>query len=71
MNKNFDASRTDGSPLFCLVCENEIRDGHWFARLPMEPGQVAMCRPRCMEVFLQDRESFVRKFAASMVAARS
>jgi len=68
MNLNFDAVRTDGAPLYCVVCEKEIRDGLWFARIRLGHGRVAMCRPRCVEVFLQDRERYARKFAASLAA---
>ena len=61
MTKNFDANSRDGAPLCCVVCEREIPGGNWFARVKLGNGRVALCRPRCTELFAEDPERFVAR----------
>jgi hypothetical protein len=64
MKRNYDAA--GGSlPLNCIVCDRVIPDGNWFARIKLGQSRVAMCRPRCVEVFLDDRETYARKFSST------
>jgi hypothetical protein len=50
--RNFDASRSDGAAVSCYYCGRVIVDGNWFARVKFGSGQVALCRPDCVELFL-------------------
>jgi hypothetical protein len=59
--KNYDASKTDGTPLYCIMCEREIPDRNWFARIPLGDCRVAVCRPACAEMFLDNREACAQK----------
>ena len=59
--KNYDASKTDGSPLHCLWCEREIPGANWFARIRLGDWRVALCSPQCVEKFLANREDCARK----------
>ena len=61
----FDASGRTGQPLNCIVCEREIVDDNWFARIKAGPWRVVMCRPRCVEIFLENRESCLRRLNGS------
>ena len=63
--KNYDATKTDGIPLYCIFCEREIPGGNWFARLPLGDSRVAVCRPGCAEKFLENREACARKIGLS------
>jgi hypothetical protein len=63
--KHFDASGNNGAPLNCIVCEREIRDGNWFARIKVGEHRVALCRPRCVEAFLDDPERCAWRFHTS------
>jgi hypothetical protein len=65
MNKNYDAAGGSSLPLHCIVCDRVISDGNWFARIKLGQGRVAMCRPRCVEDFLDNREACTRKCSAS------
>ena len=40
----------------CFACAREIRDDHWFARIKLGDRRVLFCRPRCVEVFLEDQK---------------
>jgi hypothetical protein len=51
--RNFDATRSDGAPLNCYYCGRVIADGNWFARVKFGGGQVVLCRPGCVELFLE------------------
>jgi len=59
--KNYDASKTDGTPICCIRCDREIPGGNWFARFQVGDIHVAVCRPWCMEKFLEDRETYAKK----------
>ena len=59
--KNFDAMNPSGGPLNCIVCEREISGGNWFARIKLGDIRVALCRPWCVEKFLDDRTVYARK----------
>ena len=50
--RNFDASRSDGAPLNCYQCGKLIVENKWFARINFRGGHVALCRPGCVELFL-------------------
>lgn len=51
--KNFDATRSNDAPLHCYYCGRAIADGNWFARVKLGDGRVALCRPVCVELFLE------------------
>jgi hypothetical protein len=59
--KNFDANTRDGHPLHCLVCEKEIPGGNWFARIKLGAHRVAMCKPRCMEIYCDQPDFFAAR----------
>lgn len=61
MNANYDAASQNGAPLRCVVCDDEIPNGNWFARIKLGNGRVACCRPFCVEKFLRDRDAYARK----------
>ncbi len=42
--------------MVCSWCGKEIRDGHWFARLPEHSRSLIFCCPRCLEKYLQRSE---------------
>jgi ribosomal protein L24E len=48
-----NAPATDEEATTCFFCGKEIPSGQWFARLPHESRRVIFCRPRCLELFLQ------------------
>ena len=50
--KNFDATRASRAPLYCHACGRLIAGGNWFARIKLGDGRAALCRPRCVERFL-------------------
>ncbi|MGN6554312.1 MAG: hypothetical protein ACTHLW_11400 [Verrucomicrobiota bacterium] len=54
--KNYDATQPNGTPLHCIMCEREIPDGKWFARIKLGNMRVGICRPWCTELFLKQRE---------------
>jgi hypothetical protein len=56
---NFDATKPNG--VCCLVCEHEIANGNWFARIRVGNQRVAFCRPRCTEKFLDERERYAAR----------
>jgi hypothetical protein len=56
--KNFDASGNDGAPVNCLVCERLIPEDTWFARFKVADCPVLFCKPRCVEIFLDNRERY-------------
>ena len=62
--KNFNANAPDGAPLCCIVCEKEIPGGNWFARVKLGNGRVALCRPRCVELFAEHPERFAGRASA-------
>ena len=41
------------APLHCYYCDRAIVDGNWFARVKLGEGRVALCRPVCVELFLE------------------
>ena len=51
--KNFDATRSNDAPLHCYYCGRAIAGGNWFARVKLGDGRVALCRPVCVELFLE------------------
>ena len=51
--KNFDATRPNDAPLHCYYCGRVIAGGNWFARIKLGGGSVALCRPSCVELFLE------------------
>jgi hypothetical protein len=53
MSRNFYADNAGNTPC-CIVCERQIIDNQWFARLPFGDGRVVVCRPDCVEKFLDD-----------------
>jgi hypothetical protein len=61
MNQNFYADNKDGKTPCCVVCERLIPDGAWFARLPLGDHWVAVCRPYCLEVFLDAKPECTAK----------
>ena len=63
--KNYDATKTDGTPLYCICCDREIPGGNWFARLLIGEIRVAVCRPLCMEKFLENRDACANKIGAA------
>lgn len=64
--KNFDATSSNNSdPLYCIVCEQKIPDGNWFARIPIGERRVAMCRPRCAELFIEHRAQCLARLERS------
>lgn len=56
---NFDATESDGAPVNCYYCGRVIMDGNWFARVKFGNGWVALCRPNCVELFLERPEQCV------------
>jgi hypothetical protein len=51
--------------LNCLTCERQILDGTWFARIKVGDHRVVFCRPRCVEIFLDDSERYARRIPES------
>jgi hypothetical protein len=51
--KHFDATRSNEAPLHCYYCGRPIVDGNWFARIKLGEGRIAICRPDCIELFLE------------------
>lgn len=68
--KNFDASEETSTPLHCLVCEREIPDGNWFARIKLGNRRVAFCRPWCIETYLDGPERYVWRLETSLAASK-
>ncbi len=60
MNRNFYVDR-DGKTPCCIYCEKLIPDGRWFARFPFGVGWVSVCRPYCLEKFLDTKSECARK----------
>ena len=58
MNQNFYADNKDGKTCGCVVCERTIPDGAWFARFPLGDHWVAVCRPYCLEKFLDAKSDY-------------
>lgn len=38
----------------CFYCGKIIPDQNWFARIPHNSQRVLFCRPRCVELFLEE-----------------
>jgi len=57
------ATDPGGPPSCCLKCGRRIVDDNWFARIKLEDRRVVFCRPRCLELFLDDRERARRQAA--------
>jgi hypothetical protein len=57
----YDASNPDASKVRCAVCDNEIRGGHWFARIRHEELVVALCCPLCTETFEGNPHAYTRR----------
>lgn len=51
--KTVEADENDKESARCFNCEQEIKDGRWFARIKWGNGRVLFCRPRCVEMFLE------------------
>ena len=66
MNKNFYADSLGKTS--CIVCEREIPDGNWFARVRFGDGRVAFCRPFCMEKFLENQGTYAAKLGLTWLA---
>jgi hypothetical protein len=58
--KQFDANQANGA-LHCLACERALVDEAWFARIKLGKRRAVFCRPRCVEVFLDEPEKFARR----------
>lgn len=69
--KNFDATRSDLVPLYCYYCGRLIVDGNWFARIKLGDGRVALCRPGCVELFLEHPEHCVGAEGGSMAQSET
>lgn len=52
MNPN-DPSSSDDEPSQCFFCGKAIVPGQWFARFKQGGRLVIFCRPRCVELFLE------------------
>jgi|HubBroStandDraft_1064217.scaffolds.fasta_scaffold975061_2 hypothetical protein len=61
MQSNYDATDVGKAPLRCIACERVIPDGKWFARFRLEGSRVAVCRPYCMEKFLDNEDTYATK----------
>ena len=61
--KHFNATERNGAWLNCLACEREIPENAWFARIKLGERRVVFCRPRCVELFLDDPERFAGRIA--------
>jgi len=48
-----DPSSGDGESSKCFICGKEIVPGQWFARIKQGARLVIFCRPRCVELFLE------------------
>ena len=64
--KNFEANEETPTPLCCLMCEREIPDRNWFARIKLGNRRVAFCRPWCMEVYLDSPEKYTLRLESSL-----
>jgi len=38
----------------CFLCERNIVDGQWFARVKVGGRRVLFCQPQCVESFLKN-----------------
>ncbi len=43
----------DDEPQQCFFCGGKILSGQWFARFKQGARRVVFCRPRCVELFLE------------------
>jgi hypothetical protein len=68
MNRNFSANK-DGMRTCCIVCGKPILDGNWFARFPLGDEWVTVCRPYCLEKFLDDKADSAAKLGLSYSAS--
>jgi hypothetical protein len=59
--KNFDASDDSAASVLCIVCENRITGGRWFARINSGGRLVALCCPLCQETFMRNPFPYVRR----------
>lgn len=66
MNKRFFA--VDGAKVCCIVCEKEIVDANWFGRFKLGSGRVVVCRPYCMEKYLDDPDAYAAKAGLTWLA---
>ena len=58
---NFDATDSDCESVQCVVCEKEIMNGKWTARIKHGERMVALCCPLCLETFEENPEVYVRR----------
>jgi hypothetical protein len=56
MNRNSFANN-DGQATSCVQCGKLIPDGNWFARFREDGRWVAVCRPFCLEKYLDAKEA--------------
>jgi len=57
----FDASDIDVGYVQCVVCENGIKGGKWFARIKHGEWMVALCCPLCTETFERSPHVYIRR----------
>jgi hypothetical protein len=67
MNRNFYADNSGKAPC-CIVCEKQVLDDKWFARFPFGDGRVVVCRPDCLEKFLDDKAVYAAKLGLIWLA---
>lgn len=56
----FDASDIDVGYVQCVVFENVIKGGKWFARIKHGEWMVALCCPLCTETFERSPHAYIR-----------
>ena len=59
--KNYDASNLDCEYVQCVVFENAIKGGKWFARIKHDGWMVALCCPLCTETFESSPHTYIRR----------
>ena len=58
--KNYDASNLDCEYVQCVVFENAIKGGKWFARIKHGDWMVALCCPLCTETSQRSPHAYIR-----------
>ena len=61
MSMNFDATNVDLETVQCVVCEKEITNGKWTARVKHGDRMVAVCCPLCLEAFETNPDLYARR----------
>jgi len=56
-----DFRGTSSSYVQCVVCENAIKGGKWFARIKHGDWMVALCCPLCTEAFETNPQAYIRR----------